>query len=129
MRELLVLLVDDSSTLRMVVGGMLKRMSIDGVSMTIETAEDGNDAVQKCRLLRPDIVFMDIHMPTMSGLEAAKEIRRFDQEVGIFMMTSDQSSNIVNEAIKYRLMGYIVKPPNPDKLSKAINRFLSKKHD
>ena len=79
-------------------------------------AANGEEAVSRARALRPDIVILDIVMPHMNGIEAAREIRLLEPPVKIIMCTSLGYEPIVEEALKSGACAYIVKPLSEKKV-------------
>jgi two-component system chemotaxis response regulator CheY len=115
-----VLVVDDSLIMRRNIGGMLERMGHE----VIAEAKNGNEAILCNGKFKPDYITMDITMPDMDGIEAVKEIRKSDAEAKIIMVTSHGQEEMVIKAIKAGASGYVLKPVNPEKLSKAIHKIF-----
>jgi two-component system chemotaxis response regulator CheY len=67
---------------------------------------------------------MDINMPDMDGLQALREIIKFDSGAKVVMMTSDSQTSVVMEAIADGAKDYIVKPPDKDLVCKKIKKVL-----
>jgi CheY-like chemotaxis protein len=76
----------------------------------VETAEDGDVAVEKCRRRHFDIIFMDMRMPHMSGLEACKTILSFDPATKVVIMSGFAEDQMMDEAINSGAMAKISKP-------------------
>lgn len=76
----------------------------------VETAEDGDIAVQKCRSHHYDIVFLDMRMPHMSGLDACRSILNLDPTVKVVMMSGYSEDKLMDEAISCGAMAKISKP-------------------
>ena len=76
----------------------------------IETAEDGDIAVEKCRSNHYDIVFLDMRMPHMNGLDACKTILDLDPAVKVVMMSGYSEDQMMEEAISYGAIAKISKP-------------------
>ncbi len=87
----------------------------------VHTASDGQEAIAKTRQLKPDLLLLDIRMPKVDGLEAAKEIRKFDARTKIVFITGFQSPEISKEAAKYNIAGYLVKPVSTEAILRIIN--------
>ena len=81
MKSATILVVDDEPQIRRVM-----RATLTAQGYTIVEARDGQEALEKLRSERPDLVLLDMNMPVMDGLEACREIRR-DSEVPVIMLT------------------------------------------
>ena len=115
-----VLVVDDSSFMRSLLTKIIKKSpKIDDV---VE-AMDGNSAVEKYQQEHPNLVTMDIDMPGMNGLEAAKKIKELDPKAKIVMVTSANKEEMKKEAQKIGTLGYITKPFDAEKISVIIDKI------
>jgi CheY-like chemotaxis protein len=76
----------------------------------VETAEDGDVAVEKCRRQHFDIVFMDMRMPHMNGLDACKTILSIDPSAKVVMMSGFSEDQLMDEAINSGAIAKISKP-------------------
>jgi CheY-like chemotaxis protein len=76
----------------------------------VETAEDGDIAVEKCRRQHFDVVFMDMRMPHMNGLDACKTILSLDPSVKVVMMSGFSEERLMDEAISSGAIAKISKP-------------------
>jgi DNA-binding NarL/FixJ family response regulator len=94
--EKCVLIVDDSPVIRRVLRGAIE--TIPDCKVCGE-AVDGRDAIQKARDLNPDLIVLDLSMPVMNGLEAARELKRVNPHVPLLMLTSFKTPNLEKEAI------------------------------
>ena len=83
-------------------------------------ASDGGEAVQLARDLRPDLVLMDISMPVMDGIEAARRIRSGDRDTAILMLTGSNSRSDVDRARQAGAAGYVTKDRIAAELIDAI---------
>jgi DNA-binding NarL/FixJ family response regulator len=94
-------------------------------------AMDGMEAVQKARRLKPDLVLLDIGLPELNGLDAARKIRRHDPGIKILILSQESSSDVVREAWKIGVRGYVLKAHAGTELLPAVEavirgeRFLS----
>lgn len=88
-------------------------------------AKDGLEAVEKTKEINPDLLVLDIRMPKLSGIEAAAEIRKFNENVKIIFLTAFQSTQISNEAKQYDIFDYLVKPADPEKVIEAVQKALA----
>lgn len=83
-------------------------------------AKDGRQALDLYEKRRPDIILLDIEMPEFSGLQVAKKIRETDSATPIFIVTSFQDINHIQEAIPLMLVEYIIKPLQFDQLRDTL---------
>jgi NarL family two-component system response regulator LiaR len=112
-----VLVVDDHPVVQQGLSGLITPR----YSMTVVgQAQDGDEAVEKARSLRPDVILMDLIMPGKSGLEAIVEIKQENPEARILVLTSFGEEDRVSAAIKAGALGYLMKDSSPDKLLHAI---------
>lgn len=95
------------------------------IEVVYET-DNGVDAVLLFKIHKPDLIFMDIEMPVLSGLEAAKKIREIDKNVQIVMLTAYNEFVYAQQAIKVGVLDYLLKPYNSDKLYEVIQRAYDK---
>ena len=116
-----VLVVDDSIFMRMAVKRILDGNGFE----VIGEAENGAIAVKKYKELKPDIVTMDITMPEMTGLEALKEIREFDPEAKVIMVSAMGQEGMVRETIMLGAKSFIVKPFKNDYVIQTLNKVLA----
>jgi DNA-binding NarL/FixJ family response regulator len=83
-------------------------------------AGDGREAVRLAQDLKPDVVLMDISMPVLDGIEAARQIRTTDGETSILMLTGSNSRSDVDRARKAGAAGYVTKDRIAAELIDAI---------
>jgi DNA-binding NarL/FixJ family response regulator len=84
-------------------------------------ATDGEHALRLHAELQPDVVVMDLHMPTMGGIEATREIRRVDPDVAVLVLTMVEDDDSVFAAIRAGARGYLLKGAGRDDVLRAIN--------
>ncbi len=87
-------------------------------------AKDGEEAVELCRRLRPDLVLMDVRMPKADGLEATRRIKAEMSSVSVVMVTMHESPDYLLEAVKAGAAGYILKDAAGERLVEAVRRTL-----
>lgn len=90
-----VLLVDDENYMRVFVGRVLSGV----ISCTIAEARDGQDAIEQCAKVDPELVILDINMPRVDGLQALSEIRARQPDVPIIMLTSISEEVVVEKCV------------------------------
>ena len=115
-----VLLVDDH---RLLLEGLQNLLTAHGVSV-VGLANDGLEAVEQARALRPDVILMDIRMPRCDGLEATRRIRAENPEARIVMLTTSDEDEDLFEAIKSGAIGYLLKSMNADDLVQCLQQAL-----
>src|SRR3981189_2502607 len=86
-----ILIVDDHEMLRRGVESIIRRNSLGGVC---GEAQNGEEAIRKVQELKPDLVILDVSMPVMGGLEAAREIRRIAPSTKIIILTMHNSTTL-----------------------------------
>jgi DNA-binding NarL/FixJ family response regulator len=87
-------------------------------------AADGLEAVQKAQELKPDLILLDIGLPTLNGIEAARQIRKFAPESKIIFVSQESSADIVQEALSLGTCGYVVKSQAQSDLLAAVDAVL-----
>jgi two-component system, chemotaxis family, chemotaxis protein CheY len=116
-----ILIVDDAKFMRLTLTGILKKAEHEIVG----EAENGREAIDLYRELKPELVTMDITMPEMSGLEAMKEIRQEFPDAKVVMCSAMGQQKMVVEAIEAGAKDFIVKPFDEGRVLEAVNRVLS----
>ena len=109
-----VLIADDHKLFRQGLIGLMKTR--EDLAQVVGEAETGVEAVQLTQELKPDVVLMDIYMPEMDGLQAAKEIRARFPGVAVVMLTSSERDGHLYEAVKAGVAGYLLKSLDADEL-------------
>ena len=71
---------------------------------------DGLEAIQKAKVLEPDLVLLDIGLPTLNGIEAARQIRQLVPESKIIFVSQESSAEVLQEAFSLGAWGYVAKP-------------------
>lgn len=90
----------------------------------IATARSGREAIEKAEYTVPDIVFMDIRMPGINGIEAIKEIKSRHSQVVFIVLTAFDQFDFAKEAINLGVIEYLLKPVNRTKLVEVINKAV-----
>jgi two-component system chemotaxis response regulator CheY len=87
-------------------------------------AQDGAQAIERYKELRPDLVTMDITMPEMDGITALKEIRKVDANAKVIMCSAMGQQAMVIDAIQAGAKDFIVKPFQADRVIEAIKKTI-----
>jgi DNA-binding NarL/FixJ family response regulator len=101
-----VLVVEDFAPFRRLICSMLGKNS---ELQVIGEASDGLEGVQKAEELQPNLVLLDVGLPKLDGLEAARRIRKVSPKSKILFVSQESSADVVQEALRIGAMGYIVK--------------------
>lgn len=117
-----IMVVDDAQFMRKRVAKLL----IECGHEVIEAA-DGEAAVHAYRLTQPDAVLMDITMPRKDGLTALAEIRRFDAEAKVIMLTALGQQAMILQAMQAGAKDFLVKPYDPERMIKILRKVLGER--
>jgi two-component system, response regulator YesN len=120
-----VMIVDDEPLTRYAIRKLISQNF--PLLQVIDEADNGIDAIQKVELLKPDIVFMDIKMPGMNGIDAAKKILSQNAEIHIIILTAYDHFSFIQEALEIGIEGYLLKPISKgitiEKIQNIIHRI------
>jgi DNA-binding NtrC family response regulator len=114
-----ILIVDDELIVRESLGGWLER---DGHA--VDKAGSGEEALEKCKNTRYEIILLDIKMEGMSGLDVLKRVKENDPDVSVVMITAYGSIPSAIEAMKSGAYEYLLKPFDPDELMVLIEKII-----
>jgi DNA-binding NarL/FixJ family response regulator len=112
-----VLVVDDYEPFRRFVCSTLKQRP--GLQVAGE-ASDGLEAVRKAEELQPDLIVLDLGLPSLNGLEAARRIRKVVPACKILFVTQESSADVVQEALSLGALGYVGKAHAGGELLAAV---------
>ncbi len=116
-----ILIADDESIILMDLREMLTNLGY----LIVGEASDGQSAVNMARELRPDLVIMDIMMPAMDGIEAAKLLTA-ERLAPVLLLTAYSQTDLVDRAKEAGVVGYLVKPFRESNLAPAIEVTLAR---
>lgn len=119
-----VLIAEDHAIVRK---GLVSILEGEQDIEVIGEASDGREAVKLASELKPDLVVMDISMPSLNGLDAARQIIKAKEDVRVLMLSMHQSDAYVFEVLRAGVSGYVVKHESPDELIKAIRTVYAGK--
>jgi two-component system response regulator NreC len=115
-----VLLADDHQIVRQGLRGILVAAGHE----VIGEASDGREALKLARTLNPDIAVLDLSMPLLNGLDAAREMRRLAPDIKIILLTMYTDKGYVLQALRAGARGYVLKTQAAEDLISAIREIL-----
>ena len=116
-----ILLVDDNKPFRQFVASTLRdRQNLN----VIGEAGDGLEAVQRAEALQPDLILLDIGLPELNGLDAARQIRKLVPNARIIFLTQESASDVVAEALSLGAWGYVAKVQAGRELLVAVEMVI-----
>jgi two-component system nitrate/nitrite response regulator NarL len=87
-------------------------------------ASDGREAVQKAEELKPDLILLDIGLPTLNGIDAARQIRKLSPESKIIFLSQESSADVIEAALSLGALAYVVKTRAESDLLAAVDSVL-----
>src|SRR5450432_1920463 len=124
MEPLRLLVADDHEIVRKGLRSLLEAQP--GWQVTAE-ASDGREAVEKAREIKPDVTVLDISMPALNGLEAARQMIKNDARAKILILTMHESDPLIREVLDAGARGYVLKTDASRDLVTAVNAVRSNK--
>ncbi len=112
-----VMLVDDHTMVRQGLATFLK--VFDDLELVGE-AESGEDAIQLCTQIKPDVILMDMVLPLMDGTTVTRSIRKQFPQVQVIILTSFKDGELIKNALEAGAIGYLLKDISADELAQAI---------
>jgi DNA-binding NarL/FixJ family response regulator len=119
-----VLVVEDFAPFRRFICSTLEKRS--ELQVVCEVS-DGLKAVQEAERLKPDLILLDVGLPTLNGIEAARQIRKIVPESKIIFVSQESSADVMHEALSLGAWGYVVKTRAESDLLAAVEAALSGK--
>ena len=119
-----ILVVDDFEPWRRCLCSFLRRRPAWQI---ICEASDGLEAIEKSRELQPDIVLLDVGLPTLNGIEAAKQIREVSPRSRVVFLSENTCPDVVREALRVGGCGYVVKRDAGGDLVAALDAAIANK--
>jgi two-component system response regulator DesR len=129
-----VLVVDDHA---LFAEALMLTLAIDDRICVVGAASSGLEAVELAQALNPDVVLMDVHMPSMDGIEATRRVRRVSPKTRVLMVTASRAADVRFEALAagaerfltketpaVQLIDAIVAPPRPATVTELVPREL-----
>ena len=112
-----IMLVDDHAVVR---SGLSAFLTVNPDLELVAEAENGEQAVIRANLTKPDVILMDLMMPVMDGVAATRAIKQQHPEIQIVALTSFQEDELVQNALKAGAVGYLMKNVSSRELAAAI---------
>jgi DNA-binding NarL/FixJ family response regulator len=119
-----LLVVDDHPFMRVAINAILTR---DPSLEVVGEARDGQEAIERCRELCPDLILMDVSMPRMNGLEATRKLKAQSPETSVLILTAHADQSLLMDAVKAGAAGYVLKGENPYHVLDAVRAVLDGK--
>jgi DNA-binding NarL/FixJ family response regulator len=115
--SLRILLADDHLMVRQAIKCALAQSGLQVVG----EASNGQEAIHQCRDLRPDVAVLDVSMPLINGIDAAREILKVCPDTKILILTMHTQDRYLQESLRLGIRGYVLKANTADELAKAIH--------
>lgn len=115
-----VLLIDDHSLVRKGLEVMLQSRGIE-IAASVDSGKEG---IEQAKLLKPDIILLDVQMPEMNGLETLAQLRNENIDIPVLMLTMSRDESDLQGALKNGAQGYLLKDMEPEDLVPALNSAL-----
>ncbi len=116
-KDVSILVVDDEEILRDILAGILVKKGY-----AVDTAEDGEDALEKLRNKRYNLLILDVKMPRLNGFELLKLARKEYPDIGVIMMTAYGDTYTVKDALLLGADEYITKPFKSFEINLIVER-------
>jgi CheY-like chemotaxis protein len=115
-----ILVADDN-----MMNQIVTRDSLEKMGYSLDVAENGKECVEMYKQGNYDLILMDVQMPVMNGLQAAREIRSFDKNIPILAMTASVMEHDKIKCYKSGMNATVPKPIKPKNLHTIISKYLS----
>jgi DNA-binding NarL/FixJ family response regulator len=116
-----LLVVDDHAFMRVAINAIL---TMDSSLEVVGEAKDGQEAIERCWELCPDLILMDVSMPRVNGLEATRTIKAQSPETSVLILTAHADQSLLMDAVKAGAAGYVLKGEHPDHVLDAVRAVL-----
>lgn len=113
-----VLIVDDAGFIRHLLSKILNELGCDVVG----EARNGNEGLQMIKILKPDLVFMDLVLPEKNGVEATIEAREMKPQLPIVAMSTTDDESIKTQAMRAGCFDFLEKPFNQDSVEEVLEK-------
>jgi len=116
-----ILVVDDEKNIRMTLS-----RALETIAESVDTAVNGEDALEKIREKDYDLVLLDLKMPGMGGMEVLRRLREIRPEVGVIILTAHGSIESAVEAMKLGAVDFLQKPFAPEEIRRLVSTVLDR---
>jgi len=117
-----ILVVDDLRSMRLTLGGIL-----EDKGHNVITVEDGYQAIEAVKKTHFEVIFMDIKMPGINGVQTFREVKKIDPRAVVIMMTAYSVEDLVKEALEEGAYAVVYKPFDIDRIIALIEELLHEK--
>ncbi|MDG5814558.1 response regulator [Chitinispirillales bacterium ANBcel5] len=117
-----ILIVDDSWLIRQTLVNLFKKTDYE-----ISVAENGTQALEKCKKEKPDCLLLDLLMPDIDGLDVFKQLKQEDFDVPVLILTADIQSTTQERCFKEGIFGFLQKPPKEENVLFMVEKALKSK--
>ena len=102
------------------------RMRLEARDFAVTVVQDGNEALRQIKRERPDLVFLDVLMPGMNGLNVLARLRSASEtrSIPVVMLTGEGGTNCIMRAQRMGASDYLLKPFDPGDLTRVLGRFV-----
>ena len=115
-----ILIVDDAAFMRMTIKKMVEAYG----HTVVGEAGNGVEGISQYKALKPDVVFLDLTMPEMNGMETIKHIKDFDPHAKVIVCTAMGQQERIAQAIQNGAVDFIVKPFKVERIGAAVEKVL-----
>jgi DNA-binding NarL/FixJ family response regulator len=122
MNKIKIFLADDHAIVR---EGIRLILSSEENYEIIGESSDGKETIEMVESLTPDILILDISMPTMSGIEVSRHVRKYVPETKIIILSRHDNEAYISQLLEYGIQGYILKDDAGDDLIKGIDEVMN----
>lgn len=120
-----IIIADDHHLVR---SGIIKILNEHESFEVISEAENGKVAIEKCEILKPDVLLLDLDMPVLNGLEAVPIIKKKMPDLKVGILTMHKEKFLVEKLIKLGVEGYLYKSSEPEDLIYGVTKIADGKH-
>jgi two-component system response regulator DegU len=117
-----VLVADDHALMRVAINAIL---GTDDVLEVVGEAQNGQEAIERCRELRPDLILMDVSMPGMDGIEATRKIKAEFPMTSVLILTAHADHRLLVDAVRAGAAGYVLKSDRTDEILDHVRAVLN----